>query len=168
MKNVNRSGIVIHDNKWETTAIPAGTDVSFPYALGITTVLSPSGIANEQSVHTKIVLSKGINFETATKRSGMAISLTNVTAYIPAFVNVFLKLIDDTVMPVRSIATGDIQLPAVVITEVAHEGSLSPVMPIIIPIIIAINIGLRKFLNFSLAVCFFPESDISRTGTPHR
>ena len=70
----------MHDRRCETTAMPAGTEVSFPYALGITTVLRPSGIASEQSVHTKIVLSNGINFETATNNSGIAISLTKVTA----------------------------------------------------------------------------------------
>ena len=41
----------MHDNKWETTASPAATEVSFPSALGITIVFSPNGIANIQSEH---------------------------------------------------------------------------------------------------------------------
>ena len=43
------SGIVIQESKWEITAIPAATVVSLPNALGITIVLSPRGIAREQS-----------------------------------------------------------------------------------------------------------------------
>ena len=48
---INTRGIVMHDNKWETTASPAATEVSFPAALGITIVFSPNGIANIQSEH---------------------------------------------------------------------------------------------------------------------
>ena len=42
-------GIVMQESKWEITAIPAATVVSLPSALGMTMVLSPRGIAREQS-----------------------------------------------------------------------------------------------------------------------
>ena len=47
--NINIRGIVTADIRCDITAIPAATVVSFPKPLGITTVLSPKGIASEQS-----------------------------------------------------------------------------------------------------------------------
>jgi hypothetical protein len=61
--------------------------------------------------------------------------------------SVFFRSICATVNPVRSIATGDIQLADVLITEFIAEGSLRPDIPIIIPIIIAINIGFTSALS---------------------
>ena len=48
------------ESVWETRAIPAASEVSFPYAPGTTTVLSPSGIAREHIVHIRTVLENGI------------------------------------------------------------------------------------------------------------
>ena len=39
--------MVIQDRVCEIRAIPAAVEVSLPYALGITTVLRPRGIARE-------------------------------------------------------------------------------------------------------------------------
>ena len=70
----------MHESKCDTTAMPAATEVSFPYALGITTVLSPKGIASEQSAQINNVLSIGINCVAKTKARGNIISLTKETA----------------------------------------------------------------------------------------
>ena len=70
------------------------------------------------------------------------------------------------VNPVSIIAIGDIQLPAVVITEVAHAGMGILNIPTIIPIIIHTNMGLTKDFTFCPKVCLDP-SDIRREGTPH-
>ena len=43
------NGIVMQESKCEITVIPAATVVSLPSALGMTMVLSPRGIAREQS-----------------------------------------------------------------------------------------------------------------------
>lgn len=43
----NITGIVIQESRCEIIAIPAATVVSFPYALGITIVFNPSGMATE-------------------------------------------------------------------------------------------------------------------------
>ena len=48
VKSINISGIETHDARWDTSAMLEATVVSLPYALGITMVLSPSGIASEQ------------------------------------------------------------------------------------------------------------------------
>ena len=45
---VKISGIVITDNRCDASAMPAGIEVSFPYADGMTIVLSPNGIESEQ------------------------------------------------------------------------------------------------------------------------
>ena len=45
------NGIVMQENKCEITVMPAATVVSLPRALGITMVLSPRGIAREQTIH---------------------------------------------------------------------------------------------------------------------
>ena len=45
----------MHESRWDTTVIPAATVVSFPKALGITIVLSPNGIAREETAQIKIV-----------------------------------------------------------------------------------------------------------------
>ena len=42
--------MVKHESRCETSAIPEATVVSLPYALGITMVLSPRGIATEHTV----------------------------------------------------------------------------------------------------------------------
>ena len=41
-------GMVMQESRWEMIAIPAATVVSFPYALGITIVFNPRGIAAAQ------------------------------------------------------------------------------------------------------------------------
>ena len=48
------------DNECEINAIPAGTEVSLPYAAGTTMVFSPKGIAIDITKHWKIVTSKSI------------------------------------------------------------------------------------------------------------
>ena len=45
----NTIGIVKQDSKWEMSAMHEATLTSFPYALGITIVFKPSGIANEHT-----------------------------------------------------------------------------------------------------------------------
>ena len=67
--------MVIIDNRWEITAIPAATVVSFPYALGITIVFKPSGIAREQIAQVIMVFSIGIRLKTKTKINGKTTSL---------------------------------------------------------------------------------------------
>ena len=48
-------GIVMQDIICEIRVIPDATVVSFPYALGITIVLSPKGIESEQRAQEYIV-----------------------------------------------------------------------------------------------------------------
>ena len=47
------NGILPTASTWEIIAIPAATDVSFPYAAGITMVFNPNGIAKRQTRLTK-------------------------------------------------------------------------------------------------------------------
>ena len=73
------AGIVIQQSKCETKAIPAATEVSNPYALGTTIVLSPKGMASEQTIQTarsRLTGTKKIN--TIAKR-GINISLISDT-----------------------------------------------------------------------------------------
>lgn len=72
---INITGIVMHDNKWDTTASPAATDVSFPAALGITIVFSPNGIANMQREQIYTVEGNLIKYVTPINKSGIRISL---------------------------------------------------------------------------------------------
>ena len=51
--NVKISGIEMTESTWEMSAIPDATVVSLPYALGITMVFRPSGIASDATAHTK-------------------------------------------------------------------------------------------------------------------
>jgi len=88
------------------------------------------------------------------------------TIYILTFVNVFFKEMEETTIPVRIIAIGDMQLPATSTREVIHSGNGRPINPMIIPIGIEIKIGFTKFLRDSLKVCFFSESAMSNLGTP--
>lgn len=64
------SGIVIQDNKWETIAIPAAAEVSLPYALGITMVFKPSGIATEQTAQVTVESGNGRKRNTAMAIAG--------------------------------------------------------------------------------------------------
>ena len=75
-------------------------------------------------------------------------------------VKVFLRLIWETVIPVRSIASGDIQLPEVVTTFDTQAGSLAPIplIPSAIPIIIHTNIGFAKDLILESMRAFLPIS----------
>ena len=147
--------------------MPAATLVSFPYAPGITTVLSPSGIAREHNAQTKTVCSKSINFEMPINTRGSITNLIIETAYIFKFVKVFVRLIFETVMPVRIIATGDIQFPDASTVELINVGSFILSKPTIIPISIATNMGFAKALSRWRMLCL-PESAISRHGTAHR
>ena len=170
MNSINISGIVIQDKRCETTAILDATVVSLPYALGITIVLSPNGIAREQTAQITNVsrdFGSGIIINSTMNKIGNATSRTMVTTHTPTLVNTFLRLVPATVMPVKSIAMGDIQSPAVVITEVVQLGSLIPEIPMIIPKIIAMNMGFTKAFSFCERVLLDP-SEISREGTPHR
>ena len=157
----------MHDSKCEITAMPAAVDVSLPYALGITIVFRPRGIASEQSAQMKTVFSKGTNFDMPINARGIIISLIIETAYIFKSEKVFRTSICETVIPVRSIAIGDIQLPETVTTEFINDGSFNPERPIIMPASIAINIGFTNALSRWRMLCL-PESAISRHGTAQR
>ena len=63
------------------------------------------------------------------------------------FLKVSLRLIFAIVIPVSSIATGDIQEPSEETAEPTKEGSGMANIPTIIPISIAINIGFISFLR---------------------
>ena len=67
----NTRGMVAQDRAWEISAIPAAVEVSFPYALGMTTVLRPSGIAREATAHIKKVLSKSKSIKIPINTMGM-------------------------------------------------------------------------------------------------
>ena len=73
--NVNIRGIVIAARRWEITAIPAATEVSFPSALGITIVFSPSGIAREHRAQIYVVSESSKNDAITIKITGIIISL---------------------------------------------------------------------------------------------
>ena len=73
-----------------------------------------------------------------------------------------------TVIPVSSMAIGDIQLPEVVMTESSQPGTGREVSPMTMPINIPMNIGLTKDFRLSFRDTFFSSSHISRAGTPHR
>ena len=47
--------MVMQDNRCDTNAVPAATDVSLPYALGTTIEVKPDGMASEHMVQTMIV-----------------------------------------------------------------------------------------------------------------
>ena len=55
----NISGMLMQDRKCEIRAMPDAVVVSLPYAAGITTVVSPSGIATEQTAQIKMVFDMG-------------------------------------------------------------------------------------------------------------
>ena len=55
----NNRGMVMQESICEIIHIDAASVVSLPYAAGITTVLSPSGIAIAQAAQRNIVLSIG-------------------------------------------------------------------------------------------------------------
>ena len=141
----------IHDARCDTSAMLDATVVSLPYALGITIVLRPRGMAREQIAQiTKVSysLGRGKIAKIPMKISGKIASRTTVTAHTPTFVNTFFRLIAATVMPVSSIAIGDIQFPAVVITEIDHSGKGIAQNPITIPITMQTNIGFTNAFAF--------------------
>ena len=67
------SGMVMHERKCETSAIPAATEVSFPYALGTTIVLSPNGIARQHTVQSAKEYSTFTNIKNTIAISGIKI-----------------------------------------------------------------------------------------------
>lgn len=66
----------MHDNKCDTTASPAATDVSLPSALGITIVLSPNGIAKTETAQINTVDGIFKKVEIPRNSKGIIISLT--------------------------------------------------------------------------------------------
>lgn len=66
----------MHDNRWDTTASPAATVVSFPAALGITIVFNPNGIANTQSEHIYTVDGSFRKYVMPINKRGIIMSLT--------------------------------------------------------------------------------------------
>ena len=64
------------ESKCDMTAIPAPIEVSFPYALGMTMVFNPKGIAREQSAQMKISRGIFIKKDMAIKINGIIRSLT--------------------------------------------------------------------------------------------
>ena len=89
-------------------------DVSLPMALGITIVLSPKGIAREHNEHIKTSFDIEKNLETITNTKGIKTSLIIEITYILIFVNAFFREMDDTIIPVSTMAIGDIQSPETV------------------------------------------------------
>ena len=83
------------------------------------------------------------------------------------FLSISRILILATVIPVSIIAKGDIQSPSVVTELLINAGNLRPVRPMIIPIIIAINIGFKKFLSLDFIVGVPSSRSIRSIGTPH-
>ena len=73
-----------------------------------------------------------------------------------------------TVMPVSSMATGDIQLPAVDTALRKNWGMGSWARPSAMPSSVQINMGLTKFFIRWPKVCFPLLSANRSTGTPHR
>ena len=60
--SINTSGMVMQERICETTAMPDAVEGSLPYALGITIVLSPRGIASEHTAHMYVVCERGRSF----------------------------------------------------------------------------------------------------------
>ena len=73
------TGMVAQDRVWEMSAIPAATEVSLPYAAGITTVFSPRGMAREQTAQTAKVSGKGIRSIAPRNSSGKISRRNTVT-----------------------------------------------------------------------------------------
>jgi len=72
----------MQDSVWDIRAIPAAVEVSLPYALGITTVLSPSGIAREATAHIKNVLLQSKSIKIPMKTMGRIKRRIEDTMYI--------------------------------------------------------------------------------------
>ena len=72
------------------------------------------------------------------------------------------------VMPVRSIATGDIQLPAAVTAELRKPGTGIASRPITMPRSVQASMGFLKLFSRWRKVGFSVPSPRSRTGTPQR
>ena len=68
--NQNMIGMVIQESKCEIMVMPAAVVGSFPYALGITMVPSPKGIAREQTVQITSVSSNFHNAKTPINING--------------------------------------------------------------------------------------------------
>ena len=111
-KIIKIAGIVRQERMWETKAIPDATLVSLPNALGMMMVFRPKGIAREQTAQVAKVSGIGNANITPRKSSGKAISRRMVTKYTLLMPRTSRKLNFAIVIPVSSIATGDIQLPA--------------------------------------------------------
>lgn len=158
----------MHDNKCDTTASPAATDVSLPSALGITIVLSPNGIAKTETAQINTVDGIFKKVEIPRNSKGIIISLTIQSKYIFIFVNVSFNEINDIAIPVKSIAIGDIQFAETEMIDSIQLGIGTLINPTIIPTIIEINIGLRNDLIFSLNVFPLSESYSKSLGTPHK
>lgn len=77
---VNMTGMVKQDNKCEIIAMPAATVVSFPYALGITIVFKPSGMATELMAQ-MVRVSEGLRkYNSSMVTNGKSIKRITVTA----------------------------------------------------------------------------------------
>ena len=81
----------------------------------------PSGIARAHTAQIRVVLSAPARLSAAAKTRGIATSLAKLKIYILKSLNVSLRLMADTVIPVSNIPTGDIQSPATFIAEVKNE-----------------------------------------------
>jgi len=161
--------MVMQDKRCEIRAIPAASVVSPPQEPGITTVLSPRGMAREARIQIDSSLEIGEkSFENAKITPmairGITINLIKLSMYMGIVLKVFLRSILATVIPVRSMAMGDIQLPALSMTEIMLAGSLSPVRLTAIPRSIPINMGFMIFLIRCLTEGL-PSVGISHAGT---
>jgi len=145
--------MVMQDKRCEIRAIPAASVVSPPQEPGITTVLSPRGMAREARIQIDSSLEIGEkSFENAKITPmairGITINLIKLSMYMGIVLKVFLRSILATVIPVRSMAMGDIQLPRVETAVSKKAGRGSSVSPSIIPINIPISIGFITDFNF--------------------
>ena len=167
-KIIKTAGIVKQAQTWETKAIPEATRVSLPNALGMIIVLNPKGIEREQMAQAAKVYGKGITAAMPRKSRGNTISRNAVTKYTLLILSTSFRLNCAMVIPVSSIATGDMQPLAAEIAFAANFGTGIPTRPMTMPKIVQINMGLTKFFSRLDSVCFFEVSAISRTGTPQR
>lgn len=72
--------MVAQERRCEISAMPEATEGSFPYALGMTMVLSPNGIASEQTAQTTKSSGSGKSAKTPINTKGMASNRISETA----------------------------------------------------------------------------------------
>jgi len=114
----------------------------------------PSGMEMETTAQIYAISLSGSRDKAAEKLIGIAIRRKKHNVYIFKSVKVSLRLMEETAIPVSSIAIGDIQLPAAFTAFIKNAGIGICKSPIAIPISMPQNIGLTRFLILSLKVGF--------------